>query len=251
MPEADIVFTTVASIHLFCSKTALIFFWGIPHCSLLHACLWWHCHQGSLPSLGLDNHPLGSGTQAEQRKKLPVTHPSKSLSTGIMEIIHLVFHPLTDGYSFFVMPSIKGRSLCPFPSVWAGSVMALINRIGGSDCQFLCQGLHRHHFHFLSLGSFSWSPEAPIYVPLPWGHHAVRKPKPAKQSGPVVKQMPNRCPAMVAIPAQVPNPQVKKSFTRLQPQKPFDYTAWSTPIRNPRWTHWLLQPTTRDTNKLF
>lgn len=56
MPEANIVFTSVASIHPFCREDTSIFFWGNYHSAT--ACPWLDCDQGALPSLGLDNHTL-------------------------------------------------------------------------------------------------------------------------------------------------------------------------------------------------
>lgn len=58
MSEVDIVFTSVDSIHPFCSVTTLIFFWqGGNYCSPI-VCPSCNSHQGGLPSLGLDNHSL-------------------------------------------------------------------------------------------------------------------------------------------------------------------------------------------------
>lgn len=97
MSEVDIVFTSVASIRPFCSETTLIFFLAgrellLPYCvSLVQLSSRWPAFPWPRQS-----HSHGDGTQAGQGQKPPVTHPSGSLSTGVTDVMHLVFHPLAD-----------------------------------------------------------------------------------------------------------------------------------------------------------
>lgn len=92
MSEVDIVFISVASIHPFCSENALIFFWETT-APPLHVC--------GVTLIKIACAPLAwtvtlSLELRQNKDKLPVTHPSGRLPTGVMDIIYLVSHPLAD-----------------------------------------------------------------------------------------------------------------------------------------------------------
>lgn len=93
MSEADIVFTTVASIHPFCGENAQFSFGEPPRPS----CMLLVGPPSRWPAVPWprQSHSRGDGTQAEQGQKWSVTYPSGGLSTGMMEIITLLIgHPL-------------------------------------------------------------------------------------------------------------------------------------------------------------